>query len=151
MAFQEALAAGLDQEQPGIIQVPALSAPKKYPTADHSRSQQLLRPAQLPLGNKVGVLIDKEINKVVLHPVVFKWSHQAWHYQHTSTGAKDRKIRQSAAKHVLTAIYRLGLDHEPGCAPPNCTQDMDLTSAVMSAMSMPNSFIPKGINMYKLT
>eukprot|EP00435_Cladocopium_sp_Y103_P010720 s57_g2.t2 len=40
MGFQgfDALAAGLDQEQPGII--------------------------QLPLGNKVGVLIDKEINKV---------------------------------------------------------------------------------------
>jgi len=74
MHSTDALAAGLDQEQPGII--------------------------QLPLGNKVGVLIDKEINKV------------------------DRKVRQNAAKHVLTAIYRLGLDHEPGCTPPNCTQEL---------------------------
>ena len=37
-------------------------------------AQQLLR-AQLPLGNKVGVLIDKEINKVVLHPVT-QFSHE---------------------------------------------------------------------------
>ncbi|CAK9029157.1 unnamed protein product [Durusdinium trenchii] len=70
----DALAAGMDQEQPGII--------------------------QLPLGAKSAVLTDKELNKV------------------------DKHIREAAASHVLTAVYRMGLDREPGCTPPNCTQEL---------------------------
>ena len=74
MHSPDALAAGLDQEQPGIIQG--------------------------PLGTKLGVLVDKEIKKV------------------------DKKVRETAAQHVLTAMFRLGLDREAGCSPPNCTQEL---------------------------
>ncbi len=36
---------------------------------------------------------------------------------------KDKQVRETAAQHVLTAMFRLGLDREAGCSPPNCTQD----------------------------
>ena len=69
----EALADGLDQEQPGII--------------------------QLPFGTKWGVLVEKELSKL------------------------DKTVRETAAQHVLTAMFHVGLDREAGCTPPNCTQE----------------------------
>ena len=72
----EALKDGLDQEQPGII--------------------------QLPFGTKWGVLVEKELSKL------------------------DKQVRETAATHVLTAIFKLGLDREQGCTPPNCTQELSI-------------------------
>ncbi|CAJ1337596.1 unnamed protein product, partial [Effrenium voratum] len=87
MHSPEALAAGLDQEQPGLI--------------------------NLPFGNKYGILSDKVI-----------------------TGL-DRKVKEGAARHILTSVFRLGLDLEPGCAPPNCTKELtsDQTKAITKGQS----------------
>ncbi|CAE7341441.1 bglB [Symbiodinium pilosum] len=75
MHSKDALGAGLDQEQPGIIK-------------------------KVPMLGEVGVLVDAVI-KTLARPVL-----------------------ETAAMHVLTTIFRLRLDQDAGCAPPNCTQEL---------------------------
>lgn len=75
MHSKDALHAGLDQEQPGMIK-------------------------KVPVVGEVGVLADSVIKTL------------------------DRSVVENAAVHVLTAIFRLRLDQDMGCTPPNCTQEL---------------------------
>lgn len=60
---QDALAAGLDQEQPGIIQAPLA---KTFCRKLSKWVPSFVPKPKGPLGTKLGVLVDKEIKKVVL-------------------------------------------------------------------------------------
>ena len=114
-ACQDALAAGLDQEQPGIIQVLALrSQGNQGPALWHSFSVPSCR-----WETKWVCWSTRKSTKWCCT----QFSHATGTTRNHWPRAEDRKVRQNAARHVLTAVYRLGLDHEPGCAPPNCTQE----------------------------
>ena len=60
---EDALAAGLDQEQPGIIQAPLA---KTFCLFFVEMVPSFVPKPKGPLGTKLGVLVDKEIKKVVL-------------------------------------------------------------------------------------